>query len=33
MVKYIVKRVLYSALILLIVSMLLYLLIRLLPMD
>ena len=33
MVKYIIKRVLYSALILLIVSMLLYLLIRLLPMD
>lgn len=33
MVKYIVKRVLYSALILVIVSMLLYLLIRLLPMD
>ncbi len=33
MVKYIVKRVLYSALILLIVSMLLYLLIRLLPMN
>lgn len=33
MVKYIVKRVLYSALILLIVSMILYLLIRLLPVD
>ena len=33
MVKYIVKRVLYSALILLIVSMILYLLIRLLPLD
>ena len=33
MVKYIVKRVLYPALILVIVSMLLYLLIRLLPMD
>ena len=32
MVKYIVKRVLYSALILLIVSMLLYVLIRLMPM-
>ena len=33
MVKYIVKRVLYSALILLIVSMLLYLLVRCLPID
>ena len=33
MVKYIIKRVLYSVLILFIVSMLLYLLIRLLPMD
>ena len=33
MVKYIIKRVLYSALILLIVSMLLYLLIRCLPID
>ncbi len=33
MVKYIIKRVLYSLVILLIVSMLLYLLIRLLPMD
>ena len=33
MVKYIVKRVLYSALILFIVSMILYLLIRLLPVD
>lgn len=33
MVKYIIKRVLYSALILLIVSMLLYLLVRLLPVD
>ncbi len=33
MVKYIIKRVLYSALILLVVSMLLYLLIRCLPID
>ena len=33
MVKYIIKRVLYSALILLIVSMLLYLLVRCLPID